>query len=78
MRCSVGRRRGSDLILLWLWLWLAAAAPIQPLAWEFLYAAGAALKSLKKTNKREKKQVERLRVENRLWLSRRGEGVWAW
>ena len=33
--CGVGRRCGSDLVLLWLWLWhrLAAVTPIQPLAW---------------------------------------------
>ena len=32
--------------LAWLWLWgrLAAAAPIQPLAWELPYASGVALK----------------------------------
>ena len=38
--CNVGCRRGSDLVWLWLWLWgrLAAAAPIQPLAWELPYA----------------------------------------
>ena len=29
-------------MLLWLWCRLAAAAPIQPLAWEPPYAAGAA------------------------------------
>ena len=34
----------SDLALLWLWCRLAAIAPIQPLGWEFPYAAGAALK----------------------------------
>ena len=32
--CSVGQRRGSDLVLLWLWYRLAAAALILPLAWE--------------------------------------------
>ena len=42
MTCGIGRRRGSDPALLW--LWLAAVAPIQPLAWEFLYAVGATLK----------------------------------
>ena len=45
--CGVGRRCGSDPALLWLWLWPAAVAPIQPLAWEFPYAAGAALKTTK-------------------------------
>ena len=39
------------LFLLWLWLWHrpAAVAPIQPLAWELLYAAGAAPKTNKQT-----------------------------
>ena len=43
--CGVGRRCGSDLAWLWLWLWYkpAAAAPIQPLARELSYVAGAAL-----------------------------------
>ena len=34
----------KDPALLWLWLWLAAAAPIQPLAWELPYVMGAAKK----------------------------------
>jgi len=46
--CSVGRRCGSDLALLWLWCRAAAAAPIRPLAWELPYAAGVALKRKKK------------------------------
>ena len=33
-----------DLALLWLWCRPAAVALIQPLAWELLYATGAALK----------------------------------
>jgi len=41
-----------DLALLWLWLWhrLAAAAPIQPRAWELPCAPGVALKT--KQNKK--------------------------
>ena len=35
-------------MLLWLWHGLAAAAPVQPLAWEPPYATGAALKRPKK------------------------------
>ena len=46
MSCGVGR--GSNPAWLWLWLWPAAAAPIQPLAWERLYVTGAALKKAKK------------------------------
>ena len=30
-------------MVLWLWHRLAAAVPIQPLAWEFPYATGAAI-----------------------------------
>ena len=46
--CGVGRRRGSDLVLLWLWCRLAAIALIQPVAWEPPHAMGAALKRQKK------------------------------
>ena len=49
MSCGVGHRHGSDPTLLWLWCQVAAAAPIQPLAWEPPYAADA---SLKKQNKK--------------------------
>ena len=40
MICGVGRRPGSDLALLWLWHRTAAAALIQPLGQEPLYATG--------------------------------------
>ena len=42
--CGVAHRCSSDLMLLWLWYRLAAAALIRPLAWEYPYAVGAALK----------------------------------
>ena len=48
MSCGVGCRGSSDLSLLWLWYRAAAAAPVQPLAWQPLYAAHAALKKKKK------------------------------
>ena len=51
MSFGVGRRRGSDLALLWLWRRPAATAPIRPLAWEPPYAVGAALKRRKKKKK---------------------------
>ena len=44
MRCSVGRRRGLDPVMLWLWHGPAALAPVQPLAQEHPHASGAALK----------------------------------
>ena len=54
--CSVGQRCSSDPTLLWLWCRpTAAAAPIQSLAWELLYAAGAALKRKRKKKLREPK-----------------------
>ena len=45
MSCGVGRKHGSDPMLLWLRCRPAATALIQPLAWEIAYAVGAALKS---------------------------------
>ena len=55
MSCGIGHRHCSDPTLLWLWLKLAAAAPIQPLAWECSYAMGAALK--KKEKKVKKRNI---------------------
>ena len=53
MSCGVGRRHGSDPVLLWLWCRPAATAPIGPLAWEPPYAVDVALKK-----KRQKKEVQ--------------------
>ena len=44
MSCGVGCKCCSDLALLLLWCGPAAAAPIQPLAWELAYAMGVFLK----------------------------------
>ena len=49
-RCS------SDMALLWLWFRPEATALIQPLAWELLYAVGAAPKRGKE--KKKKKEEE--------------------
>ena len=57
MSCGVGCRQGSDLVLLWLWHRPAATAPIGPLAWEPLYAMGAALKG-QKTKKKQKTSTD--------------------
>ena len=48
MSCGVGRRRSSDLMLLWLWCRLEAIALIGPLAWELPYVAHAVYAALKK------------------------------
>ena len=53
MSCGVGRSHSSDPTLLWLRRRLAAVAPIQPLAWEPPYAAGAVLKAQKKKKKKK-------------------------
>ena len=47
MSCGIGRRRGSDPMLLWLWCRPVTTALIRPLAWELPYATGAALKRQK-------------------------------
>ena len=57
MSRGVGRRRGSDPVLLWLWHRPVSTAPIGPLAWESPYAAGAALEKDKKKKKVRKKKA---------------------
>ena len=47
MSYGVGRQ-GLDPVLLWFWHRLVATVSIGPLAWEPLYAVGAALKRPKK------------------------------
>ena len=57
MSCGVGCRHGSDPELLWLWCRPVATAPIEPLAWEPPYAAGAALEMVKiKKDQKEKRK----------------------
>ena len=48
MICGVGRRRGSDPVLLRLWCRPVATAPIGPLVWESPYVVGTALEKTKK------------------------------
>ena len=49
---GIGRRHGSDPVLLQLWHGVAAVAMIWPLAWGPPYATGAALQSKKKKKKK--------------------------
>ena len=53
MSCGVGRRRSSDLALLWLWCRPAETAPIRPLALEPPHATGVALVMAKRQRKRK-------------------------
>ena len=73
MSCGVGHRCGLDLALLWLWYRLAAAAPIQPLAWELPYDIGMAIKRKKKRGK--KKMGESLEMEEK---RSQKEERWGW
>ena len=54
MSCGVGCRCGLDMALLWLWCRPAAVTLIRLLAWEYPEAAGAALKSKIKTERKKK------------------------
>ena len=56
MRCGVGHRCGLDPVLLWLWHRLAATAPIEPLAWEPLYATEAAQEMSKRQQQQQQKK----------------------
>jgi len=53
MSCGVGRRCGSDLVLLWLCCRLAATALIRPVAWKRSYAVGVALEKAKSQKKKK-------------------------
>ena len=57
MSWGVGRRGGSDPLLLWLWRRPAVTAPIGPLAWEPPYASGVALEKEKRQKKKTKKKT---------------------
>ena len=73
MSCGVGCRRGSDPALLWLWHRPVATAPIQPLAWEPPYAAGAAQEiatTTTKTTKKTKKKKDLIQLSKVLWGGR--------
>ena len=56
---GIVHRCGLDPVLLWLWCRRAAAALIQLLAWELIYAAGVALKrKIKSINKSKLELIE--------------------
>ena len=57
MNRGIGHRRGLDPLVLWLWCRLAAAALIQPPAWERPYATGVALEKRKKEKKKAQWRV---------------------
>ena len=56
MSCGVDCRCSSDPTFLWLWRKPVATTPIQPLAWEPPYAAGAAQEMAKRQKKKKKKK----------------------
>ena len=65
MSCGVGRRCGSDPVLLWLWRRPAAAALIRPLAWEPPYAVGEALKRTERQKNKNKGGAQNKDMEER-------------
>ena len=67
MSCGVGHRHSLDPVFLWLWCRPAAAALIQPLAWEYTCAADVALKK-KELSLILMKVREHLYLRNRLLL----------
>ena len=61
MSCGADCRCRSDPALLW--HRAAAVAPIRPLAWELIYAAGTTLKSKgKKKERKKERKINKLRV----------------
>ena len=77
MNSGVGHRCGLDPVLLWLWRRPAAAALIQPLAWEL---RGSPKKTKKKKKKKSEKKI--MNLKNRLVVAKRkgmewdGFGIW--
>ena len=63
MSCGVGRRHGSDPMLLWLWRRPVATAPIPPQAWESPCAVGAVLKRHTHAHRLKKKKSDSLGVQ---------------
>ena len=57
MSCGIGHRQGLNLVLLWLWCRPEAISPLRPLAWEPLYALGAAPRHHHHPKKKEKKEI---------------------
>ena len=71
-------QRGLDPPLLWLWRRTTAVAPIQPLAWEPLYASDVALKKKKKKKKSENEKWKQNifhKMEGNFYLSSKLENV---
>jgi len=66
--CGVGRRLGSDPLLLWLWCRPAAVAPIRLLAWEPPYAVGVALEKAKQSKQTNKQKTQKLKPSNTCYL----------
>ena len=75
MSCGVGHTRGAGLTLLWLCCRLAAVALTGPLAWEPLYAVGAALKRQKEKEKKKNKCSQCIRNIKRKPFLKNADGV---
>ena len=61
---GVGRTCGLDQALLWQWHRPAAAALVQPLAWELPHAMGVALKKKKERDRQTDRKKENFQKVN--------------
>ena len=69
MSCGVGRRRGSDPVLLSLWYRLAGVAPIRPLSWEPPHhGCGPKQQKKKKDKKKERNYAVQDIMDNIFWV----------
>ena len=73
LSCVAGCGCSLDPTLLWLWCRLAAAALIQPLAWEPPCATGVALKMKEREEGRKKRKKEGREGEREKTMHRMGE-----
>ena len=64
MSYGVGCRRGLDPTLMWLWCRPVAIARIQPLAWEPIYATGAAQEMAKRPKNKKKREYSKFWKHN--------------
>jgi len=77
MSSGVGRRLGSDPVLLWLWHRLVATALIRPLAWEPPCATGTALEKAKRQKQTNKKKQTKFFKKPKVWYLIKRACTWA-
>ena len=71
--CGVGRRRGSDPVLLGLWCRPMAIALIRPLVWDPPYAVGSSPRKGRKIKKNKKQKPKKQTNKKTVVLKYLGE-----